>query len=87
MKFFKKVLHNWFAVVSIFSFLAGWAMLAHSLKPVQPTQSSAQNAILLPALPPINAFGNENSTGNGLGLSVPANPSNLGFPRLRTGGS
>jgi hypothetical protein len=87
MNLFKKILHYWLAIVSFFSFLVGWVMLAHSIKPIQPTESSAPSLIPLPTLPPIQTFGNENNSGNGLDLTIPMNQPNLGFPRLRTGGS
>jgi hypothetical protein len=86
MKIIKTVLHYWFALVSILSFLVGWGMLAHSLKPIQSTQNtSASTSISLPALPPIQAFGT--GSGNGLNFSAPSNPSTTFSPRLRTGGS
>lgn len=87
MKIIKTALHYWFAIVSILSFLAGWGMLAHSLKPIQPTQSSIVNTASLPALPPIQAFGGGRGNGSGLNFSAPGNQSNYGFPILRTGGS
>ena len=89
MKIIKTALHYWFAIVSVLSFLVGWGMLAHSLKPVQASQASTQNTSALPALPPIQAFGGltGNNSGSGLNLSVPNNPPTSVFPRLRSGGS
>jgi hypothetical protein len=94
MKIFKSALHYWIAIVSVLSFLAGWGMLAHSLKPVQAARSSSPNTASLPALPPIQAFGglggNEltgNNGGSGLNLSAPGNSPASVFPRLRSGGS
>jgi hypothetical protein len=85
MKIIKTALHYWFAIVSVFSFLVGWGMLAHSLKPIQP---STVNATSLPALPPIQAFGSGGGNGgSGLNFPSPGNQSNFGFPILRTGGS
>ena len=84
MKLFKKAVHYWFAIVSVVSFLVGWGMLAHSLKPIQPAWASNGNAANLPSLPPIQAFGNGNG---GLNLSSSNNRSNFGSPFLRTGGS
>ncbi len=93
MKIMKTALHYWIAIVSVLSFLAGWGMLAHSLKPVQASQSSPLNTASLPSLPPIQAFGSGNgngftgSGGSGLGFSAPGNQSSSIFPRLRSGGS
>jgi hypothetical protein len=91
MKIIKTALHYWIAIVSVLSFLVGWGMLAHSLKPVQASsQTSTQNTVSLPALPPIQAFGGltGNNSGSGLNLSVPNNPPPVSvFPRLRSGGS
>ena len=85
MKIFKKVLHYWFAFVSVLSFLGGWGLLAHSLKPIQSTQNTTASTISLPALPPILAYGSEG--GNGLNFSASSNQSTTFTPRLRTGGS
>jgi hypothetical protein len=85
MKLFRKLLRYWIALASVLSFLGGWAILAHSPKPVETAtvQSSA-------ALPPIQAYGS-NINNNGLGFfsnNAPANSiPNAGFPRLRTRGS
>jgi hypothetical protein len=90
MKIIKSALHYWFALVSILSFLVGWGMLAHSLKPVSAaSQASSPGTASLPALPPIQAFGGltGNNGGSGLNLTVPSNPSTSVFPRLRSGGS
>ena len=85
MKIIKTALHYWFAVVSVLSFLAGWGMLAHSLKPVQPVQATTANVSSLPSLPPIQAFGS--GSGSGLNFAAPGTQSNLGAPLLRSGGS
>jgi hypothetical protein len=89
MKIIKTALHYWFAIISVLSFLVGWGMLAHSLKPVQPTQATNVNTASLPALPPIQAFGGVSGNGNGLNFSAPSpqSNSNSGFPILRSGGS
>jgi hypothetical protein len=90
MKIFRKLLHYWFAFISVLSFLGGWAMLAHSLKPIQPLQTTTTsvNVSSMPNLPPIQAFGS-NSTGNsnGLNFTSPSQQQNSYFPVLRTGGS
>ena len=87
MKIYRKALRYWIAIASVFSFLGGWAILAHSPKPVQPV--SIQQAAL-PNLPPIQAFGSEDNS-NGPGF-FPTNPQmapqqGSGFPLLRTRGS
>jgi hypothetical protein len=83
MKIIKTLLHYWFAIVSVLSFLAGWGFLAHSLKPIQSTQTTTTSILSLPALPPIQAFG----SGNGMNSSVPNNQSTIVRPWLRSGGS
>jgi hypothetical protein len=87
MKIIRIALHYWFALISILSFLIGWGMLAHSLKPIQPAQTGSSSSISLPALPPIQAFGTGDGSGNGLNFSAPSNSSTTFSPRLRTGGS
>ncbi len=94
MKIIKSALHYWIAIVSVLSFLVGWGMLAHSLKPVSASQVSSPSTASLPALPPIQAFGGlsgsgitGNNGGSNLNLSAPSNPPTSSFPRLRSGGS
>ncbi len=87
MKIIKTALHYWFAVVSVLSFLVGWGMLAHSLKPVQPVQAATANISSLPSLPPIQAFGSGSGSGSGLNFAAPSTQSNLAAPLLRSGGS
>jgi hypothetical protein len=62
MKIFKKFLHILIALGSMIGFLVGWAVLAHSGKPVQPGQPALavpQQALApLPTLPPIQAVQN-----------------------------
>ncbi len=59
MRIMKLALRFWIALTSIVSFLIGWAMLAHSPKPVQakvlaPVPSSA--ATPFPTLAPLPSF-------------------------------
>jgi hypothetical protein len=86
MKIFRKALRYWIAIASVLSFLGGWVILAHSPKPVQPV---TVQSVVLPTLPPIQAFGSVNN--NGLGFFSPNSQtspqSSMGFPRMRTGGS
>ena len=95
MKILKTLLHYWFAVVSVFSFLLGWGMLAHSLKPGQSTQTTTTTTttgnIVLPNLPAIQAFGG-NSSGLNFSASTSSGSSSTSQvtttrPRLRSGGS
>jgi hypothetical protein len=90
MKIFKAALHYWFVMISIVSFLAGWGMLAHSLKPILPTETTDENPSLRLSLPPIHAYdgglGNGNGNGNGLIFSTQNNQSAY-YPILRSGGS
>ena len=90
MKLIKKVTHYWFVFVSLLSFLAGWGMLAHSLKPIQSVQTYTSNLVALPTLAPLNLSGTTGNTSNsGLNLIVPSssNGSTSSFPLLRSGGS
>jgi hypothetical protein len=92
VKITKRFTHYWFVIVSVMSFLTGWGMLAHSLKPVTASQTTTINSVALPTLVPIQAFGaggvTTGGTSTGLNLITPSNnQSNVGFPRLRTGGS
>ena len=91
MKPLKTTLHIWIAVASTLSFLGGWAMLAHSPKPTQPTQASVVAVTPLPTLPPIQFFNNgfANSTFQN---SIATNPQpspliSSGAPLMRTRGS
>ena len=87
MKIIKVALHYWFAAVSILSFLLGWGMLAHSLKPVQPGLATTLDSASLPALPPIQPYNGGSQNGNGLNFTAPSNQTFTGVPRLRSGGS
>jgi hypothetical protein len=88
MKPFKIFIRYWFAITSVLSFIAGWIILAHSPKPVQPTSANNSN-VPQSIFPPAQTFGNGSS--NGFGLFSTGPQSNLqsgqSFPRMRTGGS
>ncbi len=92
MKSTKVFLRYWFAITSVLSFVAGWIILAHSPKPVQPTTttgSSNLNSLSPNANPaPIQTFGVPNSSNSGSGFGLFLNPQNnsQGFS-IRTGGS
>jgi len=68
VKIYKTFLHVWITIISLLSFLAGWAMLAHSRKPIQPSHSNVVDLAPLPTLAPIQAFGNTDANNSGLGL-------------------
>jgi hypothetical protein len=88
MKNIKTGLRIWIAAASTIGFLGGWAMLAHSGKPVNPTTQSQQPVVVqqapIPTLPPIPSLGDPNS-----GLQpLPSIPqTSFSFPSFRTGGS
>jgi len=88
MKLYKSLLHIWIAIMSVFTFLGGWIMLAHARKPIQPTQSSLAGSITpLPTLAPIQAFGSTGNTNTFVPQVAPVQQSNSFFPVMRTGGS
>ncbi len=96
MKLIKFGLRFWIALTSVFSFLAGWIMLAHAPKPVQPSSysPSVAPAPTLAPLTPLN-FNNPGGTGfQNIPFSVqpqqPQAPSIFApapAPIFRTGGS
>ena len=57
MQIMKMALRFWIALTSVFTFLLGWAMLAHAPKPVQakslPASPSAVFLAPLPTLAPL----------------------------------
>jgi hypothetical protein len=90
MKLFRKALRYWMAIASVFSFLFGWVILAHSPKPVAQQTATSQSSSVLSNLPPIQAFGSNVNTNGPTFFSntAPANSQpSAGFPRLRTRGS
>jgi hypothetical protein len=90
MKNFKIGLRIWIAFSSMFGFLAGWVMLAHSPKPVPPTQiASVPQPIDLRALPPLPSISQPGLNVQPLTLQTitPLPQTSLSRPRLRTGGS
>jgi hypothetical protein len=62
-------------------------LLAHSPKPVPPTNTNVINLAPLPTLPPIQGFGLDSGSGSGLSPFIPNNQPSSGVPLLRTGGS
>lgn len=68
MKLYKAFLHFVITLVSTFAFLAGWASLAHSLKPIQSVQQNALAA--LDPLPPVGLL-SASSSSDGLQQFLP----------------
>jgi len=103
MKLFRKILRYWIGIASVFSFLGGWVILAHSPKPVhlQPATGLQPTGLpALPSLPPIQPYSATTSSGlTFFSTPVPTNPpaTNIqpiqpiqpfqNIPILRTGGS
>jgi hypothetical protein len=84
MKIFKRGMRVWITIASLFSFLAGWILLAHSNKPA-PLQV-AQPTILSPASS--SPFQSSNPSFNSGGFSFPVQSQpTFNRPILRTGGS
>ena len=86
MNLFKNSLRLVLATTSVFGFLGGWVVLAHSGKPA-PTQS-AQPAIAAPApitLPTLAPLGDPSTNLQPLPALPPMNLQSM--PRFRTAGS
>jgi hypothetical protein len=93
MKIMKIGLRIWIGIVSIFSFLFGWILFAHSAKPVsilsQPGQPSQPQPVTasqlqpIPTVPPIN----DPQSGFQNFQPIQQQPQMLFQPRLRSGGS
>jgi hypothetical protein len=70
MKLMRLSLRLWIAATSVFSFVAGWIMLAHAPKPVQSSSSAAGTVLPLPTLEPLPPLDLSNASGVGdLGVS------------------
>jgi hypothetical protein len=87
MKKIKFGLRIWLAIVSLFSFLTGWILFAHSNKPAPLLQSQPAEIAPFPAIPAaLPALPSLNNPSQLLSQpQVRQAPSFL--PRLRTGGS
>jgi hypothetical protein len=92
MKLFRKFLRFWITLATTGGFLAGWVLLAHAPKPVQPKASSGSATTAIPTLaplPPLDLSGGsvvENSQQPQ--FSVRQSPSFFSqAPMFRTGGS
>ncbi len=93
MQHFKIGLRIWIALSSVLGFLSGWALLAHSPKPAQPSQHLQPvqvQPVSLPPLPPMPSFDSGNTTIQQMPV-IPQSSfipqSNYGYPSMRTGGS
>jgi hypothetical protein len=95
VKLFKFGLNLWIMLTSVFSFLAGWIMIAHAPKPVQKVVSSSIVVTPYPTLAPLPDLGAGNDLNSG--NSFPStnfslqptinNLANAPMPAFRTGGS
>jgi hypothetical protein len=84
MKIVKKGMRVWITIAAVFSFLGGWVLFSHSLKPA-PLQTS-QPSISAPSGNPTFLTPNSNSQSGG--FFVPQQNNTFSSrPRLRTGGS
>jgi hypothetical protein len=90
MKFLKNGIRTWVAITSITGFLGGWAVFAHTEKPVTNTaqqQPPAQIQVQpLPTLPPIPPMNQPIQQIQPIQPIQPMPQINT-FSRMRTGGS
>ena len=89
MKIFKTSLRVWVAICSVFGFIAGWSLLAHSPAPAKASQPTAQVDLgPIPTLAPLTSLNSRTQTQSGFQVqqfnTIPSTRS--GF-RLRTGAS
>ena len=92
LKAVKTVLRFWIALTATGSFLAGWALFAHSPKPVQSNSGATSQAAPLPTLAPLaplDLSGNSSGAGIQSPMFTVQQRSSLfaQAPLLRTGGS
>jgi len=92
MKLLKFGLRFWITVTSIFSFLAGWIMLAHAPKPSAAGSSSSAVSASVPTLEPLRplsdfATGDNNVQNQPTFGFQPRNQSRQSRPFFSTGGS
>jgi hypothetical protein len=92
LKVVKTVLRFWIALTATGSFLAGWALFAHSPKPVQSNPGATSLAAPLPTLAPLAPLDLSGKAGGGVSQSPIFNVQRQSSlfaqaPLLRTGGS
>ncbi len=92
MKLLKFGLRFWIALTSVFSFFAGWVMLAHAPKPAQPVSVKAVFITPMPTLAPLQPLNLTNTNNNNIvqmpQFSVQQQPSIFTqAPSFSTGGS
>jgi hypothetical protein len=92
LKVVKTALRVWIATTATGSFLAGWALFAHSPKPVQPAPAARSVAAPMPTLAPLPPLDISGSSGGVGGQSptfnIQGRPSLFAqAPLFRTGGS
>ncbi len=63
MKILKLSLRLWISIASLFSFMVGWIMLAHSPKPSQPSASPQSVVTPLPTLEPLQPLNSDDNSG------------------------
>lgn len=87
MKFIKLGIRFWFTVGSMFSFVAGWVMLAHAPKPWQAPSSQSQDTVSVPTLEPLPPLSSFDKATQNQAFSFQSQSQPIFRPRLRTGGS
>jgi len=92
MKNIKHSLHILLTFASMLGFLGGWATLAHSRKPAQPTTASGQAVESLPALVPLapvdlSGAASPDSGSGGMTIIAPPLSARSSRPVFSTGGS
>lgn len=92
MRLLRLGLRFWITLTSVFSFLIGWIILAHSPKPIQNTSTTTSSSAMvtpLPTLTPLNFDGGSSQSASPFTIIQPQSaPSNFApAPMFRTGGS
>ncbi|MCA9937640.1 MAG: hypothetical protein KC418_03290 [Anaerolineales bacterium] len=92
-KLTKILLRLWISLMSVATFVAGWAMLSHAQKPAPltptaPAQTTTNTTINMPELAPIPSLEELVGSNETANQPVFVQPSvSTGFPRMRTRGS